>query len=87
MEAIVHRRAEKYLARVGEPQRSTVAAAIDRLECEPPQGDIEPIVGKKGFFRARVGGFRILFTVKGDHIFVVNIVPRGQAYNKKEMEK
>jgi len=64
-----------------------VADAIDRLEREPPEGDIEPIVGKKGFFRARAGGFRILFTISDGHILVTNIVPRGQAYSKKELKK
>ena len=87
MELELRRQAENYLARLGEPQRSAVAAAIDKLGRDPPQGDIEPIIGQKGYFRARAGGLRILYTVREDRILITNIVPRGQAYNKKEKKK
>ena len=78
--------AKKYIARMPDPQKSAVIEAIDGLRAEPPKGDIEPIEGQKQRrekWRLRVGGYRVLFKVQGDIVFVTNVVPRGQAYTKK----
>jgi mRNA-degrading endonuclease RelE of RelBE toxin-antitoxin system len=87
MEVKLRNKAQKYLDRMNEPHKSLVIDALNKLELEPPEGDIRPIVGQKGFLRAKAGDFRILFTIKESDIFVTNIVPRGQAYNKKEKQK
>jgi len=80
-------KARKYLERMNEPHKSIIIDALDKLEREPLEGDIRPIVGQKGFLRAKAGDFRILFKVRENDVFVTNIVPRGQAYNKKEKQK
>ena len=87
MELQLRNKARKYLERMNEPHKSIVIDVLNKLEMEPPEGDIRSIVGQKGFSRARAGNFRILFKIIEDAIFVTNIVPRGQAYNKKEKKK
>jgi mRNA-degrading endonuclease RelE of RelBE toxin-antitoxin system len=87
MKVLLHHPAEKYLARLNATDRNRIVAAIDKLQKDPPEGDIRPIIGQKGFLRAKAGDFRILFKIRENYIFVTNIVPRGQAYNKKEKRK
>jgi mRNA interferase RelE/StbE len=53
--------------------------ALDKLEQEPPQGDIKNLAGRDGY-RLKVGGYRILFKEKDGRIAITDIVPRGQAY-------
>jgi mRNA-degrading endonuclease RelE of RelBE toxin-antitoxin system len=40
-----------------------IARAIDRMEVDPFQGDVEPLKGKKwsGRYRKRVGRYRLIF--------------------------
>ncbi|MDR1469632.1 MAG: type II toxin-antitoxin system RelE/ParE family toxin [Spirochaetaceae bacterium] len=87
MEVELRNKARKYFDRMSEPHKSIVIDALNKLEREPPEGNIRPIAGQKGFLRARAGNFRILFTIRDGRVFVTNIVPRGQAYNKKERQK
>jgi mRNA-degrading endonuclease RelE of RelBE toxin-antitoxin system len=54
---------------------------------EPQEGDIKPIIGQTGYFRARMGNYRILFRYEDNTVFVTNIDPRGQAYKKKNRGK
>jgi mRNA interferase RelE/StbE len=79
--------AAKYLERLGEPNKSRIKAAFEALAKEPAEGDIKPVVGKKGYFRLRVGDFRALYRIENNTIFVTNIDPRGQVYKKKNKGK
>ena len=86
MEVLIGRDAANYLKRLGEPMKSRIKASIANLANDPPEGDIKKLSGMDGF-RARVGSLRILFKVTGDILKIHSIVPRGQAYNKKEKGK
>jgi mRNA interferase RelE/StbE len=87
MEVLLRPVAVKYLDRVGEPNRGRIKAALEELSKEPPEGDIKPMTGQRGYFRLRVGGFRVLYRIEDDTIFVTNIDPRGQVYKKKNRRK
>jgi mRNA-degrading endonuclease RelE of RelBE toxin-antitoxin system len=87
MQVLLRPIALKYFERLNEPDKSRVKACLDDLEQEPPKGDILPITGQTGYFRARVSNYRILFRFEDDAIFVTNIDPRGQAYKKKNRGK
>jgi mRNA-degrading endonuclease RelE of RelBE toxin-antitoxin system len=73
--------ARKQFDRLNEPYRSRIAAALDKLEIEPSEGDIKKLQGRAGY-RAVVGDYRILFDIESDRIDVFKIAPRGQAYRK-----
>jgi len=82
MDVLVENNAAKYLARLNEPNKSRIKRALQKLEQEPPQGDIKSLQGHEASFRLRVGDFRILFKVKETCIAVYKIAPRGQVYKE-----
>jgi mRNA interferase RelE/StbE len=55
-------------------------AAIERL----PTGDIKRLSGRRGEYRLRVGGWRILFERDDEArlIRVIDVRPRGDAYKR-----
>jgi len=83
MQVLLRPIARKYFERLNEPDKSRVKGCLKDLEKEPLEGDIVPITGQTGYFRAKVGNYRILFRYEENTIFVTNIDPRGQAYKKK----
>jgi mRNA interferase RelE/StbE len=83
LKASLHPIADKYLNRLNANDRERIDDAIEGREKEPPEGDIRPVRGQTGFFRLRVGSFRLLFRINEKGILITHIDPRGQAYNKK----
>jgi mRNA interferase RelE/StbE len=83
MKASLHPIADKYLNRLNANDRDRIDDAIEGLEKEPPKGDIRPVKGQPGFFRLRVGNYRLLFRINEKGILVTHIDPRGQVYKKK----
>ena len=85
MKVKVHRLAEKYYNRLNASDRQTIKSALDGLEKEPPEGDIEPYEGNPGIFRLKIKGckYRVLFKYVENIILATHIEPRGQAYTKK----
>jgi mRNA-degrading endonuclease RelE of RelBE toxin-antitoxin system len=87
MNVLLHPIPEKYLDRLNEPDKSRLETALAGLEKEPLEGDIKPISGQPGIYRARIGSFRILFRITDNTIYVTHIDPRGQVYSKKNKGK
>ena len=73
--------AKKQFNRLNEPYRSRISTALNKLENEPPEGNIKKLQGRDGY-RVVVGDYRILFDIENDRIDVFKIGPRGQAYRK-----
>ncbi len=46
-----------------QDQQEMIARAIDRMEADPVQGDVQPLHGKKwrGRYRKRIGRNRLIF--------------------------
>ncbi|MDR2471644.1 MAG: type II toxin-antitoxin system RelE/ParE family toxin [Treponema sp.] len=86
MDVLIGHDAANYLKRLGKPTKSRIKASIVNLAKNPPEGDIKKLSGMDGY-RARVGGLRILFKITGNIVKIHSIVPRGQAYSKKEKRK
>jgi len=64
-----------------DPLKSWIVRALRKLGEEPPQGDIRKMEGRDGY-RARIGGYRILFDIGIDAVSVYKIAPRGDAYKE-----
>jgi len=79
--------AAKYLGRLSSTDKERFRNAFNNLAKEPPEGDITTLSGLPGYFRLRIGGYRALFRIEDDTIFVTNIDPRGQVYKKKNRGK
>ena len=58
-----------------------IAEALDKLELEPPEGDIKKLRGRDGY-RLAAGGYRILFDIENDRIDIFKIAPRGDVYKE-----
>ena len=81
MQVLLHPSAGKYLEHLNEPMKGRIKAALKNLEKEPLEGDIKPLAGQPGYFRLRVGSYRVLFRV-AENIRVHKIATRGQAYKE-----
>jgi mRNA interferase RelE/StbE len=57
------KKAFKFLAKQESAVQQRIAQAIEGLRVVPPEGDVQPMKGMAGFFRLRVGSYRILFQV------------------------
>lgn len=79
----IEKAASKFIQKLPAPDKERVLKAIKKL---PDEGDIKQLKGQKssGFYRLRVGNYRIIYTV--DHgkliVCVVDAGNRGQIYNK-----
>lgn len=71
------KRVVKTLAEIDLQTKNRITNAIKQI----PNGDIKPLKGYKGYYRLRVGGWRIIFVYKdnGD-ILILKIAPRGEVY-------
>ena len=87
MQVLLRPIAARYMERLNTIDKGRIRYALGNLSKEPPDGDIEPLVGQSGYFRLRVGSYRILYRIENTTIFVTNIDPRGQAYKKKNRRK
>ncbi len=79
----LERRASKALRTLAEPDRSRVVSALETLQNDPFSGDVKALSGSwRGFFRRRVGDYRILYEVDTEIrvVSVQNIAHRKDAY-------
>ena len=78
---IVDKPAKKFIDKLPKPDRARISDAIEGL---PDNGDIKELKGHKGWFRLRVGAYRIIFTVDNGQLIVrvVDAGNRGQIYKR-----
>ena len=55
----------KDLKRLPRDRQARVERSIDEMENDPMVGDVKPLKGSewKGYYRKRVGSYRIIFTI------------------------
>ena len=75
----IDKRAIKFISKQPQPQQLRLFKAIYRL---PFIGDIKAMKGHTGFYRLRVGDYRVIYTVNNDVLLVqvVEIGNRGDIY-------
>ena len=79
----LERKALKFIKRQPPEQRKRILSAIYRL---PDEGDRRPLEGRAGYFRLRVGNYRVIYTVENER-FLVHVVDagnRGQIYKWRQ---
>jgi len=73
------KQAGKYLNGLDKKAQQRLRDGIEKI----PLGDINPYKAKHGYFRLRIGGYRVLFKWMGvEQIYIALIDNRGQAYRK-----
>lgn len=77
----IEKDAQKFLKKLPRPDETRVLKAIAKL---PDEGDRKQMKGHLGFFRLRVGDYRIIYTVDNGQLIVrvVDAGNRGQIYNR-----
>lgn len=80
---IIEKPAEKFIMKLPKPEKERVLREISKL---PERGDIKALQGKrsKGFFRLRVGTYRIIYRVEHGKllVLVMDAGNRGEIYNR-----
>lgn len=76
----IEKLAVKFIKKQTKQEQKRLYTAIESLPC----GDVKSIQGFKGFYRLRVGDFRIIYKIDNDKyiICVVDAGNRGQIYKK-----
>ncbi len=69
----IDKRAIKFISKQPKPQRERILKAIYQL---PDAGDIKAMRGNEGYFRLRVGDYRIIYTVN-DNVLIVRVIEVG----------
>lgn len=67
------KRAIKFISKQPKPQRERLFKAISIL---PLSGDIKSMQGHPGYFRLRVGDYRVIYTVD-NNVLIVRIIEVG----------
>ena len=77
----IEKDAQKFLKKLPRPDETRVLKAIAKL---PDEEDRKQLKGHPGFFRLRVGNYRIIYTVDNGQLIVrvVDAGNRGQIYNR-----
>ena len=71
--------AAKFVESLDKKTQQRLKDGIEKI----PDGDIAPYKAKLGYFRLRIGGYRILFRwIDFEQIFIAVIDGRGQVYKK-----
>ena len=78
---MIEKDAQKFLKKLPRPDETRILKAIAKL---PDEGDRKQMIGHPGFFRLRVGDYRIIYTVDNGQLIVrvVDAGNRGQIYNR-----
>jgi len=73
------KQAKKDIKTLNEPIKSRVQVGINKL----PEGDIKKLVGRDGYYRIRIGDYRVVFEVVApEEIIIWGVAPRGQIYKR-----
>ena len=67
------KKAIKFISKQPKPQRERIFKAISMLSLS---GDIKVMQGHSGYFRLRVGDYRVIYTVD-DNVLIVRIIEVG----------
>ena len=80
-EILFDKPARKFILKQPQAQRVRLLCAINKL---PYEGDRKAMKGYQGYFRLRVGDYRVIYTVENERLIVkiVNIGNRGDVYKK-----
>lgn len=80
-EILFDKPAQKFILKQPQPQRVRLLSAISKL---PDEEDRKALKGYAGYYRLRVGDYRVIYTVENDKLIVrvVNIGNRGDVYKK-----
>jgi mRNA interferase RelE/StbE len=77
---VFDKKAARFFSIQSKEQQKRLAISISKL----PQGDTRQLKGYKGFYRLRVGEYRVIYTIKHNELIIaiLSIGNRGDVYKK-----
>jgi len=68
----------KFILKQPQKQKERLFAAMQRL----PEGDVVPLAGTPGYYRLRVGEYRVVYAIdwENESVVVHNVGNRGDVY-------
>jgi mRNA interferase RelE/StbE len=71
------------LARLPANAAKLIRSKIEQYAADPSSlaNNVKTLKGEPGYFRLRVGDWRVVFGEDRDAITIIRIVPRGSAYD------
>ena len=80
---IYSREATKTLRRIPVNTRQTIIGKIQQYATEPESlaNNVKALKGNPGYFRLRVGDWRVIFREDGGVVAIVRIAPRDGVYD------
>jgi mRNA interferase RelE/StbE len=77
------RDAEKTLRSIPSNTRRLIVGKIEQYAADPesPANNVKALKGEPGYFRLRVGDWRVLFREDGAVVAVTKVASRGSAYS------
>ncbi len=77
------RDAIRTLQRIPTNVAATIRAKIEQYAAEPASlaNNVKALRGERGYYRLRVGEWRVVFSESGRVLLIVRIAPRGSAYD------
>ena len=81
-EVRLSREADRYLRRLDEATQQRIQLRLMQIAADPFGPQTKALTGAQGLRAARVGGYRLLFSVDAEAMVVrVSVIgPRGQVY-------
>lgn len=77
MEILITKTAVKNIKKLDTPTRERIISSIYKL----PFGDVKRLQGYNNYYRLRVEDFRVIYSLDGEAITVLAVLPRGEVYN------
>ena len=74
------RRAAQTLRRLHGPERARLVRRMREVAEDPTGKGCEPLAGSPGYWKARVGGWRLVYRWDQTTLYVELIATRGQVY-------
>ncbi|GAA0279972.1 type II toxin-antitoxin system RelE/ParE family toxin [Eubacterium sp. am_0171] len=76
----IDKKAQKFILKQQKDKRELIYKAIYNL----PNGDVKALSGHKGFYRIRVGDYRVIYTIDNGiyKICIVDVGNRGDIYKR-----
>jgi mRNA interferase RelE/StbE len=70
---VIAKRVWSFLDTQSQKQRERILKAVYKL---PYEGDISPMTGRKGYFRLRVGPYRVIYSIH-ESILTIEVLAAG----------
>lgn len=80
---VYSREALRVLRKMPANTSDRIRAKVRQYAAAPAElaQNVSPLKGKPGYFRLRIGGWRVVFREDDETVAIIRVAPRGRAYD------